>query len=70
MRVVRIYPFAKDKFELVIEENGCVFQDVVVDVVEFYDVDGVGEFETDGVSLVVREKAEAWELVMEMNGVN
>lgn len=48
-RVIRIFPFGVDKFEVVIEEeNSKVVFDTVVDRVEMHDADGVLVLITDG----------------------
>lgn len=48
-RVVRIFPFGVDKFEVVVEEeNNRIVFDTVVDKVEMHDADGVLILATDG----------------------
>lgn len=47
-RVVRIFPYEANKFEVVVEDGNQIVYDLIVDQVEMYDGEGVLVVETDG----------------------
>lgn len=47
-RIVRIFPYEVNKFEVVVEDGNQIIYDLIVDQVEMCDGEGVLIVETDG----------------------